>query len=108
MRIYENEYELQIAVQEYLKRLNIYYYHIPRNSGKYRNQLAGLYDLFCIGYGKVFFIELKNPTKKRKLWDVKISQIKFGKILNENKIDNIMSNDYNEIIDFINKIIKAN
>lgn len=98
------EEDLQTSVQNYLTDNGVDWVHIPKKLGKKRKQIAGFFDLLCIGFNKVFFLELKSPDRKPRNWDIKKSQIRFKQILDKNKIPYIISNNYNQIIRFVERI----
>ena len=101
-----DENYLQKLIENYLNNKEIWYFHIPKQLGQKRRQISGIFDLFCITYKKAFFVELKSPELKPRYWNVTAGQIKFQNMLDKNKIPNIISNNYKQIIRFIGKVLE--
>ena len=99
------EADLQKQVEKYLTKKGISSFHLPRKIGYKRRQVAGWWDLLCIGQKEQFWIECKNPEKRREQWKVSDKQADFGQLLFKNKIQFLMSNNYQEIVDFIDVVI---
>ena len=96
------EKELQKHVQDYLIKKGIYFFHVPRLRKGNRDQLSGIFDLMCYCDKGHFCIELKHPDKKLML---RKKQEEFADILLKAKIPYLISNNYDEIINFIDVII---
>ena len=92
-----SEKELQVQVQNFLAAHGYKYFHIPADA-RYRI-LAGFLDLCIIGHGQQFWIELKSPM--RKIVKLREKQQEFCDILAKNEIAFFVSNDLDEICDFI-------
>jgi len=74
-----SEAEIQAAIVKALSRLGFLVIHVPNQAtwGRYRYSglLPGAPDLIVIGYGKIYFMEVKKHDGKQSLSQMAVQQM---------------------------------
>lgn len=97
-----DEKKLQKQVVEFLRKANIFFYH-PRETKKGTD---GIPDLICCIKGLFLAIELKSPQYKNPASKLRKEQIKVKEKIESSGGIYIVSNDFEEIVEKVNLIIK--